>query len=68
MVGSVYRSTDSTKESDELLLKKIEQANEIAGDNRLLILGDFNVPKIDWKGKDLNRGARKIERYARCGK
>ena len=62
LVGSVYRSTDSTKENDALLLKKIEQANEIAGDNRLLILGDFNVPKIDWKEKDLKRGARKIER------
>ena len=60
MVGSVYRSTDSTKENDELLLKKIEQANEIAGDNRLLILGDFNVPKIDWKEKDLKRGAKKL--------
>ena len=34
-------------------LKKIDQAYEIAGDNRLLLLGDFNVPGIDWKGKDL---------------
>ena len=62
MVGSVYRSTDSTKENDELLLKKIDQTNEIVGNNKLLILGDFNVPKIDWKEKDLKRGARKIER------
>ena len=56
MVGSVYRSTDSTKENDELLLKKIGQVNEIAGNNRRLILGDFNVPKIDWKERPLKRG------------
>ena len=62
LVGSIYRSTDSSPENDELLLKKIEQAYEIAGDNRLLLLGDFNLPGIDWKDKDLKRGATKIER------
>ena len=62
LVGSVYRSPDSTPENDELLLKKIEQANEIAGDNRLLLLGDFNLPGIDWRDRDLKRGARRIER------
>ena len=39
----------------------MEKANEIAGENRLLILGDFNVPKIDWENKDLLPGARRIE-------
>ena len=42
-------------------MEKMEKANEIAGDNRLLILGDFNVPKIDWGNKDLLPGARRIE-------
>ena len=45
-----------------MLLKEIEQANEIAGDNRLLLLGDFNLPGIDWRDRDLKRGARRIER------
>ena len=62
LVGSIYRSTDSSPENDELLLKKIEQAYEIAGDNRLILLDDFNLPGIDWKDKDLKRGATKIER------
>ena len=61
LVGSIYRSTDSSPENDELLLKMVEHANEIAGDNRLLLLGDFNVPFIDWKDKDLKRGAKKID-------
>ena len=61
LVGSIYRSTSSTPENDTLLLKKIDQAYEIAGDNRLLLLGDFNVPGIDWKDKDLKRGATRID-------
>ena len=35
----------------------IEKANEIAGDNRLLIMGDFNVPKIDWINNEVQTGA-----------
>ena len=62
LVGSVYRSPNSSPENDVKLLEKIEKANEIAGENRLLILGDFNVPKIDWENKELQLGARRIER------
>ena len=61
LVGSVYRSPTNTEENDRLILEKISKANEIAGDNRLLILGDFNVPKIDWANKSLAQGARRIE-------
>ena len=61
LVGIIYRSTSSTPENYALLLKKIDQAYEIAGDNRLLLLGDFNVPGIDWKDKDLKRGATRID-------
>ena len=47
LVGSIYRSPNSTEENNKLLLDKILLANEIAGDNRLPCLGDFNVPFID---------------------
>ena len=43
-------------------MDKISQAYEIAGDNRILILGDFNLPFINWEDKDLRRGARRVER------
>ena len=56
LVGSIYRSTESNPENNELLLKMVEHANDVAGDNRLLLLGDFNVPYIDWKEKDLKTG------------
>ena len=61
LVGSIYRSPNSTEENNKLLLDKILLANEIAGDNRVLILGDFNLPNIDWEEKELRRGARRIE-------
>ena len=62
LVGNVYRSPNSTEENDKLLMDKISQAYEIAGDNRILIMGDFNVPFINWEDKDLRRGARRVER------
>ena len=61
LVGSIYRRTSSSPENDAKLLKLIEKAYEIVGENRLLLLGDFNVPKIDWENKDLKQGARNIE-------
>ena len=61
MVGSVYRSGNDSTENDNLLLDKINEANELAGDNRLLILGDFNMPNINWEEWDLMRGAIRIE-------
>ena len=62
LVGSIYRSTSSTVENDRQLLEMIEKANEIAGDNRLLIMGDFNVPKIDWINNDVQTGATVTEK------
>ena len=61
LVGSVYRSTSSTPENNEKLIKELERANEIAGDNRILILGDFNVPKVNWEDMVLTEGAKPIE-------
>ena len=63
LVGSIYRSPSSTKENDLLLMKKLLQAKEVAGDNRILILGDFNVPGIDWKDMDIKVGANRIDRH-----
>ena len=61
LVGSVYRSTSSTDENNALLLEKIRKAYEIAGDNRILLLGDFNVPKVDWAEMSLLKGAKIID-------
>ena len=62
LVGCVYKSPNSTEDNDKLLLDKLLLTNEIAGDNRLLILGDFNLPNVDWEDWDLRRGARRIEK------
>ena len=62
LVGSVYRSPNSTLENDKLLLEKLKLAQEVAGDNRVLILGDFNVPRVDWANRNTLQGANRIER------
>ena len=64
LVGSIYRSPNSTESNNKLLLEEIVRANDIAGDNRLLILGDLNVPYINWDNKELTEKARLIELYA----
>ena len=53
LVGSIYRSTSSSRENNRLLLKQLERANDIAGENRVLIMGDFNIPDVDWINNDI---------------
>ena len=62
LVGVVYRSPNSSEENDNLLKEKLRLANDIAGNNRLLILGDFNLPHIDWEENYLRAGAKRVER------
>ena len=63
LVGSVYRSPNSTTENDKKLMDMITRANDMTGDNRLLMMGDFNVLKIDWKTKSLTQGAGRIDEW-----
>ena len=62
LVGSVYRSTSNTAAINKLVLDKLEKASDIVGENRLLILGDFNVPDVDWEENELKEGADQIDR------
>ena len=62
LVGSIYRSPNSSRENNRLLLEQLERANDIAGENRVLIMGDFNIPDIDWINRDVKVGAAKIDR------
>ena len=62
LVGNVYRSDTNSGENNKQLLKLLESANDIGGDNRVIIMGDFNCPKVDWINKEVLPGAKKIER------
>ena len=62
LVGCIYRSTSSLGPNNDRLMNLLKLANDIAGENRLLILGDFNVPYIDWKNNFILPGARKLDR------
>ena len=56
LIGVIYRSPSSTSDNNEKLLKMIEQAITISNSKRLLIMGDFNFPEIDYEVYDV-RGA-----------
>ena len=62
LVGSIYRSTSSTPENNRRMLVELARANEIARDNRILILGDFNVPKVNWVDMDVGVPTTPIDR------
>ena len=49
LVGSIYSSGNDPTENDNLLLEKINEAGELAGDNRIPILVDFNMLNINWE-------------------
>jgi hypothetical protein len=46
LVACVYRSPSSTEEEDDRLLVELSSACRFHG--KILIVGDFNAPEIDW--------------------
>ena len=62
LVGCIYRSTTSSTINDINMLLNLNLASDMAGKNRLLLVGDFNVPKINWITKKLEPGAKPIEK------
>ena len=62
LVGCIYRSTSSSDINDTNMLVTLNKACEVAGNNRLLVIGDFNVPKVNWITKQTKVDAKPIER------
>jgi endonuclease/exonuclease/phosphatase family metal-dependent hydrolase len=48
LVGCIYKSPNSDKENLSLLNKMIIKASQMKQFSHLLIMGDFNYPKLDW--------------------
>ena len=55
LIGGVYRSPQSSTENNDLLLDLLEKVKREKFSN-LLILGDFNLPEINWELWTTNRG------------
>ena len=58
LVGTVYRSPSSDMSNNEKLLKLFEEAHRVARKSRShsLIMGDFNLPEIDYKTCTVSAG------------
>src|SRR5215469_1947322 len=57
LIGICYRSPDSTKISDESLFNLFAKIS----DKDVVIMGDFNYPKLNWKGELLNNNCAFID-------
>ena len=49
LVGCVYRSSGSSAVNSASLINQIRRASEVAGNNKFVLLGDFNLPEINWR-------------------
>ena len=56
IVGVCYRSTASSPENNAELVKVIEQATRVSLGTRIMILGDFNYPEVDYRTTDNGSG------------
>ena len=56
LVGCIYRSTSRNDANDEALMDQIVKASEVAGNSRILIMGDFNVKEINWQENEVDGG------------
>ena len=56
IVGVCYRSTSSTRQNNDNLLHLLEKVSHQGSQPRLLILGDFNFPEIDYVNYKVDGG------------
>ena len=66
LVGGIYRSPQSSIEHDNLLLDLSHKAKDVSYSN-VLILGDFNMPEINWELWTTSRSENHISyRFLEC--
>ena len=52
LVGCMYRSPSSSNGNNTNLMNQIIRASEVASQNRILLMGDFNIKEINWAEDD----------------
>jgi len=61
LLGLCYRSPNSDKNNNDLLLRSLEKMMAKRGEQRILVMGDFNYPGIDFSNFAVNGGANSDE-------
>ena len=59
--GILYRSPNSTKENNHQLKNLIANLNETQSNDSTLIVGDTNLPQIDWEAMSTLRDENSTE-------
>ncbi|CAL4145435.1 unnamed protein product, partial [Meganyctiphanes norvegica] len=60
LVGCIYRSPSSSEGNNELLINKIIKASELAGQNKIRLMGNFNVKDINLPENDPGSGVKSL--------
>ena len=53
LVGTIYRSHNASDETNNLIIESLKKAEKL-NDKHLLIMGDFNLPKINWSSGEVD--------------
>ena len=48
LVGCMYRTPTSSRENNTYFMDQIIKASDVANQNRILLMGDFNIKEINW--------------------
>ena len=65
LVGIIYRSESGTPENNELLLKTLDNVNSNKY-SHALIMGDFNLPNINWKTPHFGKHNKYDQEFLDC--
>ena len=69
LVGCMYRSPNSSGENNNQFTDQIIKASEVANQNRILIMGDFNIKDINWEENEAEGGFDALpNRFYECTK
>ena len=69
LVGCMYRSPNSSHDNNTLFMRQIEKASEVANQNRILLMGDFNIKEINWEENEAEGDINTLQsRFYECTK
>ena len=53
LIGCMYRSPTSSQENNTYFMDQIIKASDVANQNRILVMGDFNIKEINWTEEEV---------------
>ena len=69
LVGCMYRSPTGSPENNNYFMDQIIKASDVASQNRILLMGDFNIKEINWAEEEVDGNVGTLQsRFFECTK